>query len=95
MIERHVTFEVLIDKADAFEHFFVYEYRPAMSHMQGFVRADLLRESEAPQNYQMVIRFDSPESATAWRASAEHQALSPNLKAYYSSSHLLVYQVVG
>jgi len=95
MIERHVTFEVLIDKADAFEHFFVHEYRPAMSHMHGFVRADLLRESEAPQNYQMVIRFDSPESATAWRASAEHQALSPNLKAYYSSSNLLVYQVVG
>jgi heme-degrading monooxygenase HmoA len=95
MIERHVTIEVLITEADAFEHFFVHEYRPAMSHMAGFVRADLLRESEAPQNYQMVIRFDSPESAAAWRASAIHQALSPNLKAYYSSSHLQVYQVVA
>jgi len=94
MIERHVSFEVLIDKADAFEHFFVHEYRPAMSHMAGFVPADLLRESEAPQNYQIVIRFDSPETAAAWRASAEHQALSPNLKTYYSSSQMQVYQVV-
>ena len=95
MIERHVTIEVLVDKADAFEYFFVHEYRPAMSHMAGFVRANLLRETEAPQNYQMVIRFDSPESAAAWRASAEHQALSPNLRTYYSSSQLQVYQVVA
>ena len=95
MIERHVTFEVLIDKADAFEHFFVHEYRPAMSSTAGFVRADLLRESEAPQKYQMVLRFDSLESAAAWRASAEHQALSPTLKAYYSSSYLQVYDVVA
>lgn len=95
MIERHVTFEVLIDRADALEHFFVHEYRPAMSHMVSFVRADLLRESEASQNYQIVIRFDSPESAADWRASAEHQALSPNLKTYYSSSQLQVFQVVA
>jgi antibiotic biosynthesis monooxygenase (ABM) superfamily enzyme len=95
MIERHVTFEVFLDKAAAFENFFVNDYRPAMSRMAGFVRADLLRESEAQQNYQMVIRFDSPESAAAWRASADHQALSPVLKAYYSSSHLLVYKVIA
>ena len=95
MIERHVTFEVLSDKTDAFEHFFIHEYRPAMSHMAGFVRADLLRESEAPQNYQMVLRFDSLDSAAAWRASAEHKALSPILKSYYSSSNLQVYQVIA
>lgn len=95
MIERHVTFEVLSDKAVDFENIFINEYKPAMSSMAGFVRVELLREHESPLNYQMVIRFESFETADAWRASPEHQALSPRLKALYSKSHLLVYQVVA
>ncbi len=48
MIERHVTFEVLQGKEDAFEQLFIQEYRPAMSRMAGFVRLELLRASEVP-----------------------------------------------
>jgi heme-degrading monooxygenase HmoA len=95
MIERHATFEVLQGKEDAFEKFFVKEYRPAMSRMAGFVRLELLRESEARTNYQMLIRFDSLESAAAWRLSPEHQVLSPKLKALYSASHVQVYEVIA
>jgi heme-degrading monooxygenase HmoA len=90
MIERHVTFEVLQGKEEAFEQFFVQEYRPAMSRMAGFVRLELLRESETPANYQMLIRFDALESAAAWRLSHEHQVLSPKLKTLYSGSHVQV-----
>jgi len=95
MIERHVTFEVLSDRGEAFEQFFVQEYRPAMSRMAGFVRVELLREQEAPLRYQMTIRFDSVETAAAWRASPEHQALSPRFKALYSASQVLVYDVIA
>ncbi len=95
MIERHVTFEVLQGKEDAFEQFFVQEYRPAMSRMAGFVRLELLRASEAPSNYQMVIRFETLETAAAWRASPEHQALSPKLKVLYSGSRVQVYEVIA
>lgn len=95
MIERHVTFEVLQGKEDAFEQFFVAEYRPAMSRMAGFVRVELLREQEAPARYQMAIRFDSVETAAGWRASPEHQALSPRFKALYSSSQVQVYDVIA
>ena len=95
MIERHVTFEVLQGKEDAFELFFVQEYRPAMSRMAGFVRLELLRASEAPSNYQMVIRFETLETAAAWRASPEHQVLSPKLKALYSGSRVQVYEVIA
>ena len=95
MIERHVTFEVLQGKEEAFEQFFVQEYRPAMSRMAGFVRLELLCESEAPSNYPMLIRFDSLESSAAWRASTEHQVLSPKLKALYSASHVQVYEVIA
>ena len=95
MIERHVTFEVLQGKEDAFELFFVQEYRPAMSRMAGFVRLELLRASEAQANYQMTIRFESLESAAAWRTSPEHQALSPKLKALYSGSCVQVYEVIA
>jgi heme-degrading monooxygenase HmoA len=95
MIERHVTFEVLNGMADAFESFFIEKYRPAMSSMAGFVRVELLRFQESPLTYKMLIRFDSLESAAAWRASAKHQALSPDLKTMYSSSQVQVYQVVA
>ena len=95
MIERHVTFEVLSDHAEAFERFFTQEYHPAMSRMLGFMRVDLLREQDDPLRYQMVIRFETSEAATAWRNSPEHQALSPRLKAMYSASQLTVYEVLA
>ena len=95
MIERHVTFNVLPGKGQAFERLFIEEYRPAMSSMPGFVRVELLREQEAPTQYQMVIRFESLETAANWRNSEEHQALQPKIKALYSGSSLKVYDVVA
>ncbi len=68
MIERHVTFNVLPDKCAEFERFFSEEYRPAMSAMPGFVRVELLHQTDAPMQYQMVIRFESAETASGWRA---------------------------
>lgn len=95
MIERHVTFNVFPDQAGAFEQFFREEYRPAMAKMPGFIRAELLQEQETPGHYQMTIRFESGEAAAHWRASAEHQALSPRLKSMYSESRLQVYEVIA
>lgn len=95
MIERHVTFEVLPRKTHEFEQLFIEEYRPAMASMPGYVSVDLLREHEKSTVYHMVIRFQSLENATAWRASAAHQSLSPKLKALYSESQLQVYEVVA
>jgi heme-degrading monooxygenase HmoA len=95
MIERHVTFDVLSDKTQEFERLFKDEYRPAMAHMPGFIKVELLREQGNPTKYQMVIRFMSTEEATAWRNSSSHQTLSPKLKALYSASQLLVYEVLA
>lgn len=95
MIERHVTFEVMQGQEGAFEQFFAQEYRPAMSQMAGFVRVELLREQEVPSHYLMAIRFDSVETAAGWRASPEHQALSPRFKALYSGSQVQVYDVIA
>lgn len=95
MIERHITFEVLPEKTGAFEKFFMGEYRPAMARMPGFIKVELLRHQENPTAYQMVIRFESADTASAWRASMAHQALSPKLKALYSGSFLNVYEVVA
>ena len=95
MIERHVTFDVLSDHTAAFEQFFIQEYRPAMSRMPGFIKVDLLREQDSPNFYHMVIRFESSEAAAAWRASPEHQALSPKLKMLYASSQLKVFEVIA
>ncbi len=94
MIERHVTFNVVPEKTTEFEQFFMHEYRPAMSSMAGFVKVALLRNQDQPSQYCMVISFDSTQNASAWRASAEHQALKPELSSLYHDSSLKVYEVV-
>jgi len=93
-IERHVTFHVLPEKAEEFELFFDSEYRPAMAITEGFIKAELLKEMDKPQDLKMVLRFESIESAAVWRASAAHSALKPKLKSMYDGSELKVYEVI-
>ncbi len=95
MIERHVTFEVNPGQEAAFEELFKTRYSKAMGRQPGFVSVGLLREKEAPSRYQMLIRFESLETASAWRDSADHRELSPALKALYASSSVVVYDVVA
>jgi antibiotic biosynthesis monooxygenase (ABM) superfamily enzyme len=96
MIERHVTFEVIPGKEAAFEQLFRTEYSKAMGRQTGFVSVGLLKEqgAESPR-YQMLIRFQSLETAAAWRDSADHKALSPRIKAYYTGSSVQVYDVIA
>ncbi len=95
MIERHVTFEVIPDKTQDFENLFVKAYRPAMASMPGFINVELLRLQDSSTIYQMIIRFETAEAASAWRNSPEHQGLSPQLKALYIASHLQVFEVIA
>jgi heme-degrading monooxygenase HmoA len=95
VIERHITFDVLADRTDAFERFFVDRYLPALTASPGFIRAELLRELEAPTRYQMVLRFASAEDAVTWRTSAEHEALQPDLVALHSGMTIQPYAVVA
>jgi len=95
MIERHVTFNVVPGKEKEFETLFKEAYSVAMSKQPGFVSVVLLKEHEKVAVYQMVIRFQSLETAAAWRDSADHKALSPRIKAFYSSSTVQVYDLIG
>jgi heme-degrading monooxygenase HmoA len=93
-IERHVTFHVLPGTAGEFEEFFTGDYRPAMSQMTGFIKAELLKDYDNPQDLQMVLRFESEEAAAGWRASEPHAALKTKLKSLYDGSEIKVYQVI-
>jgi heme-degrading monooxygenase HmoA len=95
MIERHVTFNILPGREQDFEELFTAEYRPAMAAMPGYVKLELLVEQEDPTQYQMVIRFESLETAAGWRNSDVHQALKPKIKALYDGSKLQVYDVIA
>ena len=95
MIQRHVTFSVLPEKVADFEKLFVEQYRPAMASMKGFCALELLRRADQPLEYQMVITFESAETAAAWRDSSEHEQLKPRLKALYSGSTLEVFDVIA
>lgn len=95
VIERHVTFHVLPGKREEFERFFKDEYRPAMAKTAGFIKAELLKDTENPQDMQMVLRFESIEAAASWRASQLHTDLKPNLKALYDGSELKVYEFLA
>jgi heme-degrading monooxygenase HmoA len=66
-----------------------------MARMPGYVKVGLLREQEDPSKYQMVIRFESMETAAAWRTSDAHVALKPKIGAMYEGSSLEVYDVVS
>jgi heme-degrading monooxygenase HmoA len=94
-IERHVTFHILPDDVEDFENFFEQEYRPAMEKTSGFVKAELLKDSENPQDLKMVLRFEDSDAATCWRTSESHTALKPRLKSMYSGSELKVYEVIA
>jgi antibiotic biosynthesis monooxygenase (ABM) superfamily enzyme len=95
MIERHVTFNVFPGKEKEFETLFKEEYGIAMSRQPGFVSVTLLREHGKEAVYQMVIRFQSLETAAAWRDSSDHKALSPRVKALYGESTVQVYEVIA
>ncbi len=94
MIERHVTFNVISGKEKDFENLFKAEYSIAMARQPGFVSVTLLKEHEKEAVYQMVIRFQSLETAAAWRDSADHKALSPKIKSFYKDSTVQVYEVI-
>jgi heme-degrading monooxygenase HmoA len=94
-IERHVTFHVLPDKVEEFEQFFQDEYRPAMANTTGLIRAELLKDTENPQDLQMVLRFESSEAAGNWRTSDSHTALKLHLKSLYNGSDLKVYGFIA
>jgi antibiotic biosynthesis monooxygenase (ABM) superfamily enzyme len=95
MIERHVTFNVFPGKEKEFEALFKTEYCVAMSKQPGFVSVTLLKEHEKEAVYQMAIRFQSLETAAAWRDSADHKALSPRIKALYKENTVQVYEVIA
>jgi antibiotic biosynthesis monooxygenase (ABM) superfamily enzyme len=95
MIERHVTFNVIPGKEKEFETLFKESYSVAMSRQPGFVSVALLKEHEKEAVYQMLIRFQTLETAAAWRDSEDHKALSPKIKALYTSSTVQVYEVMA
>jgi antibiotic biosynthesis monooxygenase (ABM) superfamily enzyme len=95
MIERHVTFTVIPGKEKDFETLFKGEYSVAMARQSGFVSVTLLKEHEKEAVYQMAIRFQSLETAAAWRDSPDHRALSPRIKTLYKESAVQVYEVIA
>jgi antibiotic biosynthesis monooxygenase (ABM) superfamily enzyme len=95
MIERHVTFNVIPGKEKEFETLFKEEYSTAMARQLGFVSVTLLKEHEKEVIYQMTIRFQSLETAAAWRDSADHKALSPKIKPLYTNSTVQVYELIA
>lgn len=95
MIERHVTFNVIPKKENDFETLFKEQYSVAMAKQPGFISVALLKEHEKEGIYQMVIRFQSLETAAAWRDSADHKALSPRIKSLYTENTVQVYEVIA
>jgi len=95
MIERHVSYEVPLDKADDFEHFFVERYRPPVMNMPGLIECELLRESDEPTHYQMVFRWETADNAAAWRTSLVHTELQPALNALHAGLTIVAYSRVA
>jgi len=94
-IERHVTFHGLPEEVEEFEKFIEEKYRPVMANTNGFIKSNLLNDTENHQDLKMVLRFESKEAAARWRTSASHAALKPRLNSLYNGSELKVYEVMA
>jgi heme-degrading monooxygenase HmoA len=95
MIERHIDVEIPSHNRAAFERFFVERYRPAAASLPGYVACVLLRESERPERYQMVFRWETADEAKAWRTSAVHERLQPELTALHAGMTITAYEMVS
>jgi heme-degrading monooxygenase HmoA len=95
VIERHVSYEVPADKAQAFETFFVERYLPPAREMPGLIECILLRESDDPTRYQMVFRWETPDHALAWRTSPVHEGLQPELKTLVAGMTITAYTKIA
>jgi len=95
MIERHVSFTVSPDRSAAFERFFAEQYRPPALKMPGLIECALLRETDQPEHYQMVYRWETAEQAAAWRTNRGHQALQPTLNELTSDIQITAYTRVA
>ncbi len=95
MIERHITFDVLPDRTEAFEQFFAQRYLPPALRMPGLIECGLLREADAPTRYQMLFRWETADQAVAWRESEAHQELQPELKALHQGMQITAYARVA
>ena len=95
MIERHITFDVLPDKTDAFEAFITDQYRPPVMEMPGIIECTLLREADSATRYQLVFRWEAPDDAVAWRVSEVHQGLQPGLNALHAGMVIVAYTKVA
>ncbi len=93
MIERHVTFTIHPGKEAEFESFIEKDYAPTLGRQPGCSRVKLLREIAAPRRYQISCWFEDEQAAAAWRASADHNALSPRLKTFFSNYELVFFAV--
>jgi heme-degrading monooxygenase HmoA len=95
MIERHVTFTVRPDRTEDFERFFIEQYRPPALEMPGLIECSLLRETDRPDRYQMIFRWEEAEQAVAWRISDAHQALQPALNELHGGMEITAYAKVA
>lgn len=94
MLERHLTFTVAKDRQSAFEDFMVQEYAPVLEAFPKCVGVRILRASSDGQ-YRIVGTFESEAAEKEWRASAEHNLLSPRLRAFFSEYVLEYFTLVG
>ena len=94
MIERHITLDIRPARTADFERFFAERYRAAALTMPGLIECTLLRESERPERYQMVFRWETADQAAHWRTSDVHEALQPGLRALNWNMEIVAYTSV-
>lgn len=92
MIERHITFTLPASGVDRFKDFFDTKYVPPMSDVDGFVSARLLTPSGDEAELLMVLQFETAAASAAWRESAAHEALQPELKSLHSGMDIRGYE---
>jgi heme-degrading monooxygenase HmoA len=77
MIIREVTLRS--NDPEGLEFLWGNKYKKTLERQKGFVQAFLLKLKDEDEIYQMLLMFESEQLAGDWRASSEHNVLSPQL----------------
>ena len=82
MTVLHVDLQLKPGAASELEKTYREVFRPAISAQEGFLDVALLRPTSEPDEYRLVIVFQSEPLRRKWVASALHQEVWPPMKSH-------------
>ena len=95
MIELHIYLEAKTEKDKMLEDIFKGKFLPAVSSMEGFISASMIKSESALYEYTIRLSFESEDLRLNWVASKEHQEVFPQIVNSCQTVSWNIFSVIG